>query len=288
LCAIGSTHHRLDFLIGPGRALDPSHMRIIAIDSIGNGLTTSPSNSRRQYGMAFPGFSIRDMVRSQKLLLESLKIEKADVVIGASMGGMQALQWGTMYPDATQKIIALTPLAKTTPWAAAVNQAARQSLLGRLGDHAQGKAYPPDIWDGWIPIMQLLAMRTPAQVDQELHTLPDFKKWLATRTEWWKLQHFDPVDWIYQSRAYDSHDLGSTPGFHGDTVRALQAISAQVLIITPTLDLYNPAESGYWAANHIRRCVYSRVDTMWGHLMASSADAQSARFLNVQIAQFLT
>ena len=70
LCAIGSTHHRLDFLIGPGLALDPTRMRIIAIDAIGNGLTTSPSNSTKQPGMKFPRFSIKDMVRSQKLLLE--------------------------------------------------------------------------------------------------------------------------------------------------------------------------------------------------------------------------
>src|SRR3954447_8407145 len=45
LTAIGSTHHRLDFLIGPGRPLDPEHHCIICVDAIGNGLSTSPSNS---------------------------------------------------------------------------------------------------------------------------------------------------------------------------------------------------------------------------------------------------
>ena len=48
LTAIGSIHHRLDFLIGPGRPLDPDRHFIICADAIGNGLTTSPSNSRTQ------------------------------------------------------------------------------------------------------------------------------------------------------------------------------------------------------------------------------------------------
>jgi len=43
--AISGNHHRLDFLIGPGKALDPTKYFIVATDAIGNGLTTSPSNS---------------------------------------------------------------------------------------------------------------------------------------------------------------------------------------------------------------------------------------------------
>jgi homoserine O-acetyltransferase len=74
LTAIGSTHHRLDFLIGSGRPLDPGRHCIICVDAIGNGLTTSPSNSRAQGDLAFPRFSIRDMVASQRRLLESLGI----------------------------------------------------------------------------------------------------------------------------------------------------------------------------------------------------------------------
>src|SRR5215207_4859236 len=52
LTAIGSTHHRLDFLIGPGRPLDPERHFIICADAIGNGLSTSPSNSERQPDLA--------------------------------------------------------------------------------------------------------------------------------------------------------------------------------------------------------------------------------------------
>ncbi|WP_241673023.1 alpha/beta fold hydrolase [Lacisediminimonas profundi] len=289
LCAIGSVHHRLDFLIGPDRALDPRHFRIIAIDAIGNGLASSPSNSERQAGMLFPRFTIRDMVRSQKLLLDALGVREVEVVAGASMGGMQALQWGVEYPAVVRKIVALTPMAKTAPWAAAINEAARQSLLGRLSASNAGVqgTHPPDIWDGWVPIMQLLAMRTPSQLAGEFRDGPACLAWIRQRTAWWREQRFDPVDWIYQSWAYDAHDVGATPGFDGDTARALASIRARTLIAAPQLDLYNPAECASAAAKHIPQCELHQIESDWGHLMASSADEQAARALNEIIGRFL-
>jgi homoserine O-acetyltransferase len=111
--AISGNHHRLDFLIGPGKALDTNKFFIICTDAIGNGLTTSPSNSTAQPHMKFPKFLIRDMVASQKLLLDHLGIEHLVAVIGPSMGGMQTLQWGVSYPDMMDSLVAIVPLAKT-------------------------------------------------------------------------------------------------------------------------------------------------------------------------------
>ena len=54
--AISGNHHRLDFMIGPGKALDTDKYFIIATDAIGNGLTTSPSNSAALPHMKFPKY----------------------------------------------------------------------------------------------------------------------------------------------------------------------------------------------------------------------------------------
>jgi predicted phage tail protein len=54
--SLSGSHHRLDFLIGPGRALDPARWCVICVDPIANGMTTSPSNSTRQPGALFPRF----------------------------------------------------------------------------------------------------------------------------------------------------------------------------------------------------------------------------------------
>src|SRR5207249_8626772 len=128
--AISGNHHRLDFLIGPGRALDTNKYFIVATDAIGNGLTTSPSNSKAQPRMKFPRFAMRDMVQSQyKLLKDKLGIDHVVTVIGPSMGGMQALQWGVSYPEFMDSLVALVPLARTPAWSVVIVDASRKAIM---------------------------------------------------------------------------------------------------------------------------------------------------------------
>src|SRR4051794_27861852 len=131
--AISGNHHRIDFMIGPGKALDPQKYFIICTDAIGNGLTSSPSNSKMQPRMQFPKFSIRDMVESQhRLLREKFGIEHVVAVIGPSMGGMQVLQWGVSHPDYMDALVAMVPLAKTPAWSVAVMEASRKAITNDL------------------------------------------------------------------------------------------------------------------------------------------------------------
>src|SRR5436189_5467446 len=158
--AISGNHHRLDFLIGPGKALDTDKYFIIATDAIGNGLTTSPSNSTAQPHMRFPKFLIRDMVTSQKKLMDQLGIAHVIAVVGPSMGGMQALQWGVSYPDYMDSLVALVPLAKTPAWTVTVLEATRKAIMldpaWKNGDYTE----PPE--QGirlWRDILNFLAAR---------------------------------------------------------------------------------------------------------------------------------
>ena len=128
--SIGGKHHRIDYLIGPGRALDPAKYFIICTDAIGNGLTTSPSNSKVQQRMQFPKFNIRDMVNSQqRLVTEKFGIQKLVTVVGASMGGMQALQWAASYPDRTDSIVPIIPLGRSPAWTTGVPEMLRQTIM---------------------------------------------------------------------------------------------------------------------------------------------------------------
>jgi homoserine O-acetyltransferase len=80
--------------------------------------------------MAFPRFAIRDMVTSQhKLMTEHLKIPHVLAVVGPSMGGMQALQWGVSHPDFMDSLVALVPLAKTPAWSVVVMDASRKAIM---------------------------------------------------------------------------------------------------------------------------------------------------------------
>src|SRR3954464_6413098 len=164
--AIGGNHHRIDYLIGPGKALDPSKYFIIATDAIGNGLTTSPSNSKAQPRMQFPRFNMRDMVNSQqRLVTEKFGIKKLVTVIGASMGGMQALQWGVSYPDMTASIVPIIPLGRTPAWTTGVLEMLRQSIMAdpRFNGGNYAADQPPEqgmrLWAGWL---SGVIVRTPA------------------------------------------------------------------------------------------------------------------------------
>ena len=128
--AIGGNHHRIDYLIGPGRALDPAKYFIIATDAIGNGLSSSPSNSKAQPKMQFPRFNMRDMVNSQqRLVAEKFGIKKLVTVVGASMGGMQALQWAVSYPDMMDSVVPIIPLGRTPAWTTGILEMLRQSIM---------------------------------------------------------------------------------------------------------------------------------------------------------------
>jgi homoserine O-acetyltransferase len=277
LSAIASSHHRLDFLIGPGRALDPQRMAIVAIDALGSGLAASPSGSTAQPGESFPRFTIRDMVASQAAVLDTIGVDRLQMVIGASMGGMQVLQWAVSHPMRVDRLVAMTPMARTTAWAAAINECSRRALtVGGLQS-----------WEAWVPLMQLLAVRTPERVDADLGGASQALDWIARRTAWWGEQGFAPIDWLYQSWAYDDHDVGTTPGFGGDTQAALASIQARTLIAAPPLDLYNPAAAARSAAAAIPRARFVELETDWGHQAASAADPVSAARIDAAIAALL-
>ena len=95
----GASENLLQF-IGPGKVVDTTNYFVVLVDAIGNGVSSSPSNSNKQPLMKFPVFSIRDMVESEhRLLTEVLHISHLRAVMGISMGGMQTFEWMLAYPD---------------------------------------------------------------------------------------------------------------------------------------------------------------------------------------------
>jgi homoserine O-acetyltransferase/O-succinyltransferase len=105
-----------DSLIGPGKVIDTNTYYVLSSDTLVNlnvkdphVVTTGPASidpdTGKPYGMRFPVVSIKDFVRVQKALIDSLGIKKLHAVIGASMGGLQAYEWAASYPDNVERIV---------------------------------------------------------------------------------------------------------------------------------------------------------------------------------------
>ena len=287
--AVGGNHHRLDFLLGQDGALSPRRWFVIAVDPIGNGLSTSPSNSQHQPRMEFPRFTIRDMVAAQKRLLrEHLGIERLAAVVGASMGGMQAMQWAVSAPEMVDAVVAMTPMARTHPWSVAVNETSRACLTADAAWNGREFTRRPDRgWRAWVGVLQVLANRTPSALSEAFATPPEVTDWLEARIDLWETLGFDAHDWMYQSWAYDAHDLGATPGFGGDTARALAGIRARTLILAPPIDLYNPAESARLVAEHVSDCLFREIPSRQGHQAASAVAPEDVAFIDAAVREFL-
>jgi homoserine O-acetyltransferase len=281
VCAsLTGNHTRLDFLIGPGLALDPARWFVVATDAIGNGLSTSPSNSKRQPGMKFPRFVLRDMVHAQhRLLTEHLGLTRVHAVAGASMGGMQALQWGVSHPGFMRALVAMTPMAKTHAWSALVVATARACLTADPAWTGEGFSRRPDRgWVAYAGLMNALVMRTPGVALER-----DLQEFVAAVEK----NGFDAHDYLYQSWAYESHDVGTTPGFDGVTGRALASIRAKALLLAPPLDLLNPAECAREAAQSIPGAELQEIPSTRGHQAATKESQTGVRFLNEAIGRFL-
>ena len=292
--AIGGNHHRIDFLIGAGKGIDTDHLFVVKTDAIGNGLTTSPSTSAGQHGPDFPHFTIRDMVQSQYLLLKHLGIDHLVAVAGASMGGMQTLQWGVSHPTMMDGLIALTPMARTTAWSIAVNHATRQALM--LDPAFQGGRYTAQPDAGWrlrADVLQVLATRTPEAMRLQFAAPMDVLAWIAGQEDAVVKSGFDANDWIAQTWAYDRHNVGDTPidgkaVFGGDPVLAMHSVKAKALLMSGILDLYNPVEDGIAAAAAIPGGRHVTIPSVQGHVAASPGfKAEDVAFINDTVRVFL-
>lgn len=289
ICAsLTGNHHRLDFLVGEGRALDPSRYFIVATDPIGNGLSTSPSNSTRQPGMQFPRFTIRDMVNAQHQLLSAqIGIVSLHAVVGASMGGMQALQWAVSHPGFMRALVAMTPMAKTAPWAVLITETARSCLMADPAWTGDGfSAAPERGWRAYTGLMAALLSRTPMALAEILPDCAEAHLWFERLFAQNRSLGFDAHDYLYQSWAYEAHDVGTTAGFT-DTARALASISAKALLLAPPLDLFNPAQSARDAAATIPGARFVEIPSIQGHQAATSLKPEDDAFLNRVIRDFL-
>lgn len=113
-CWYSGTHLENEWLIGPGKALDPDRYFIIVPNMFGNGLSSSPSNTPAPFnGPRFPKVTAYDnVVQQHRLVTEVFGIKRIKLVTGWSMGALQTFHWGAIFPDMVERILPFQGSAK--------------------------------------------------------------------------------------------------------------------------------------------------------------------------------
>jgi homoserine O-acetyltransferase len=248
----------LENLIGPGKLVDSSRFYVIAVDALGDGISSSPSNSP----VPFPEFTIRDMVNSQHLLVtRTLGLAHLAAVVGISMGGMQTFEWLAAYPGFFDRAVPIVGSPRLTTsdlllWQAELSaiEAAQQC---RCDLRSAMEA---------VNAMHQFALYTPEYraTKEPPSTFPALK---ATLGE----SRMAPADWASQLRAMMSQDVGKANG--GSLDRAAGRVTARVLVVVNTQDhMVNPLPALEWAPK-----IHARVLKLTGNCGHMSTSCESGK-----------
>lgn len=297
-------------LIGPGKAVDTNKFFVLCANVLGGCQgSTGPSSidprTGRAYGVSFPAVTIRDMVRTQKLLLDSLGIRSLYAAIGGSMGGMQVLQWAIEYPAFVQRALAMATTAREGAQAIAFNEVGRQAIL--QDPEWNHGIYPknggPRVGLAIARMMAHITYLSDASMDRKFG-----RKTVAERTgsavtpspqppsasdfmegvdapaptsafdvrfeveSYLRYQgksfinRFDANSYLYITRALDQFDLAAV---HGSLEQAFAGVHASTLVVGFTSDWLFPPEQNRAIALALlragKRVSYAELATDLGH-----------------------
>ncbi|MDB5036411.1 MAG: metX [Chlorobi bacterium] len=261
-----------DGLIGPGRAIDTDRYFVICSNILGSCYgSTGPASidpaTGVPYGDAFPIVTVRDIVRAQRLLLDHLGIDRLHAVIGGSMGGMQALEWGALFPDDIDLIIPIATSARHSAWCVAFNAIAREALaLGeRAGDLEAGLRLARKVAMMTYRSGDEFAQRFGRERNSDDLTGVDgtfaVESYLARHGES-LARRFDHRAYRAITRGMDLHDLARD---RGTIVEVLGAIRHPALCIGISSDILYPPDEQREIARLLPNGEYREIQSLCGH-----------------------
>lgn len=264
----GGTHHGNLPLIGAHGPLDPNKYCIVIPNLIGNGRSISPSNApNNQAAGHFPHVSLYDNVKAQKRLLESRFRDAAPaLVMGWSMGGMQALQWGCLYPDRVKRVMSICATARCWPHNQVFLEGVKAALTCDPAWHGGVYHHQPNaglkafarVYAGWA--------YSQAFFREELYRQLGFDG-IPALLKYWEEDHLaqDANNLLAVLESWKSADISNNDLYAGDFSAALGAITARTLIMPCTTDLYFTEQDAAWEAAQMPNAVCQPLSSDWGH-----------------------
>jgi homoserine O-acetyltransferase/O-succinyltransferase len=264
-------------MIGPGKGFDTDRHFVICSNILGGCRgTTGPGSINPETGepwaMSFPVVTVADMVRLQKMLIDSMGIKKLLAVAGGSMGGMLALEWAVAYPDSVAAALPIATTARHSAQQIAFNEVGRQAIMadpdwnsGNYYGHkppARGLSVARMV--GHITYMSDASMRE--KFGRRLRAPDQFEveSYLQYRGSTF-VDRFDANSYLYITRAMDSFDLTQ----RGTLGALFEKIRTRFLVISFTSDWLYPSYQSLEVVSALRsrNCdvAYCNLASDYGH-----------------------
>lgn len=265
----GAHHTDIDWLIGPGRVLDPERYFIVIPNQFGNGLSTSPSNLVEPFGLGrVPVFTHWDNVHVQeRLLREVFGVTNPALIYGWSMGGQQALHWAALFPDRVARICAVCTSARTSPHNKVFLEGIRATLTadaawrdGRFVERpVKALRAFARVYAGWA--MSQTFYRRRMWADIGFASLEDY----LVRAWEGNFLRRSGDDLLSMIDTWMASDISDNPIYGGDLEAALGAITARAIIMPSTTDLYFQVADSEAETRLMPNAELRPIKSDWGH-----------------------
>jgi homoserine O-acetyltransferase/O-succinyltransferase len=284
-------HYDNEWLIGEGMALDPQKYFIIIPNMIGNGLSTSPSNTPQPYNKArFPNVTFYDNVRAQhQLVTEKFGIEKIALVVGWSMGAGQTYQWAVSYPDMVERILPFCGSAKTSLHNIVFLEGVKAALQADAAWKGGWYDEPPTaglravgrVYAGWG--LSQAYYREKVYLQEGYSSLEDFL------IEFWEgfFLKKDANNLLTMLWTWQNGNISNTPGFEGDFEKALGAIKAKAIVMPAEMDLYFPPEDNEYEVKMMPNAEFCVIKSVWGHFAGGGVNPVDTQFIDENLKALL-
>lgn len=288
----GGTHNDNEYLIGEGMALDPSKYFIIVPNLLGNGLSSSPSNTAAPFdGAHFPKMTIHDNVLLQeKLLRDVFGIEEIALVLGWSMAAQQAYHWAALFPERVKRLAPIAGSARTSPHNYVFLGGVKTALITDV--QWQNGLYdkPPEaglramgrVWAGWALSPEFY--RQHMYLDLGYSSIEDYliRYWEANYLE------RDANDILAMIWTWQHANLSDNGIFNCDYEAALAAITAKTIVMPGNTDMYFPPKDSEIEVNLMPNAELRVIPSIWGHYAGGPASADDVSFVDTALTELLS
>lgn len=287
-------HPDNEWLIGKGMALDPDKYFIIIPNMLGNGLSSSPSNTPEPYNASrFPQITAYDNVRAQhQLVTEHFGITSLPLVTGWSMGALQTFHWGAMYPDMVERIAPFCGSAKCSRHNFVFLEGVKAALTadaafnnGWYGDKKpeKGLRAMARVYAGW-GFSQAFYRQ---ELDLKALGYSSLEDFLVAFWEGFFLPK-DANNLLTMLWTWQNGDISDNELYNGDFRKALGAIKAKAYVMPGRTDLYFPPEDSEFEVAHMPNAKLIVFESVWGHFAGGPGTSPvDVKFLDEKLKELL-